>query len=98
MKSYSIAPNLNVAGLKSLESSRPAHDFSALWKRFGQLFHISGLLERVANWLAGPVEPQIYKRLDRRGNAYYRLYDPKTDQSRFFSSEEDVRIWLDQRF
>ena len=98
MKTYSMTPSLDVGGLKSLKPARPAPDFSALRKRVGQLFHVSGLLERVTNWLVGPVEPQIYKRLDRRGKPYYRLYDPKTDQRRVFSSEEDVRIWLDQRF
>lgn len=98
MKSHSIAPNFNVAGLKSFESSRAIQDGPTFWKRFGQLFQLSGLLERVAGWLVGPVEPQIYKRHDRRGVVYYKLYDPKTAQHRFFSFEEDVRIWLDQRF
>ncbi len=103
MKSYSMTSSLDVAGLKSFEPprathARATHHGPAFWKRFAQLFHISGLLERVAQWLVGPVEPQIYQRHDRRGKAYYRLYDPKTDQRRLFSSEEDMRIWLDQRF
>ena len=98
MKTYSMTPHLDVAGLKSFEAPRSIPSGPALWKRVAQLLHVPGLLERAANWLVGPVEPQIYKRQDRRGQTYYRLYDPKTDQRRMFSTEEEMRIWLDQRF
>ncbi len=98
MKSHSMTSSFDVAGFKSLESVRPNHDVSVLWKRFAQLFNISGLLERMATWLTTPAEPQIYKRRGRNGKVYYRLYDPRTDQRRVFSSEEDIRIWFEQRY
>lgn len=59
---------------------------------------MSGLLHHLATFLAGPAEPQIYQRRDRRGKVYFRLYDPRTDQQRVFSSEEEIRIWFDQRY
>lgn len=98
MKSHSLAPRLNAAGLKSLDSARHAPDFSDLWQRVVKFFNVSGLLHRTATFLRAPAEPQIYKRHDRRGKVYFRLYDPRTDQHRVFSSEEDLRIWFDQRY
>ncbi len=98
MKSHTLSPRLNAPGLRSLESVRYTPDVSALWQSLISLFHIPGFWHRVAAFLTGPTEPQIYSRRDRRGKVYYRLYDPRTDQRRVFSSEEDIRIWLDQRY
>ncbi len=33
----------------------------------------------------------------RKGNNYFKTYDPETRQSNTFSSEQEIRIWLDQR-
>lgn len=98
MKSHSLSPRLNAPGLRSLVSVRYTIDFSALGKGLINLFHIPGFWQRVANFMTGPNEPQIYTRRDRRGNVYFRLYDPRTDQHRVFNSEEDIRIWFDQRY
>ncbi|EKU99981.1 hypothetical protein Lepto7375DRAFT_2069 [Leptolyngbya sp. PCC 7375] len=34
---------------------------------------------------------------DRNGERYYRIYDPLDEKMHYFSSENEVRIWLDQR-
>lgn len=42
-------------------------------------------------------EPLISSHLDRQGNPYYRLYEPIERAHHTFTSEESVRIWLEQR-
>jgi hypothetical protein len=47
---------------------------------------------------AGSSEPQISEHSDRQGNIFWRVYDPISQTSARFSSEMEVRIWLDQRY
>ncbi|MBE9180543.1 hypothetical protein IQ268_18440 [Oculatella sp. LEGE 06141] len=48
--------------------------------------------------IAGSSEPQIRQLRDRDGNVQWRSYDPITGQINFFSSEVEVRTWLEQRY
>lgn len=43
-------------------------------------------------------EPKIYEKRDGAGNLYFQVYDPIAHQSSTFSTEQEVRIWLDQRY
>jgi hypothetical protein len=43
-------------------------------------------------------EPKIWQGRDRFGKLYWRVYDPSRDRSITFTSEQEVREWLDQRF
>lgn len=43
-------------------------------------------------------EPRIAKRLDRWGNIYFSAYDPVDQKHYVFTSEQEVRIWLEQRY
>jgi len=42
-------------------------------------------------------ESLISSHLDRQGNPYYHLYDPIERAHHTFTSEESIRIWLEQR-
>lgn len=42
-------------------------------------------------------EPLISKHLNRQGELYYRVYDPDQKTRHTFSSEEAVRIWLEEQ-
>lgn len=48
--------------------------------------------------LMGREEPKIWRVYDRAGVATWRVYDPTTNQSAHFVSEQEVRVWLDQRY
>jgi hypothetical protein len=48
--------------------------------------------------IAGSNEPQIRQSVDRNGSLIWHVYDPQTHHSACFSSEKEVRIWLDQRY
>ncbi|MGK7938376.1 MAG: hypothetical protein AB4206_21640 [Xenococcaceae cyanobacterium] len=54
--------------------------------------------ELLANLVRKANEPQIISRKDNRGNAYFRVYDPQTRWKGTFSSEGEVRIWLEERY
>ncbi|NJL41258.1 MAG: hypothetical protein HC840_15155 [Leptolyngbyaceae cyanobacterium RM2_2_4] len=48
--------------------------------------------------LSGNKEPKISQRRDRRGESFWRVYDPITGESARFNSELEVRFWLEQRY
>ncbi|WNZ25808.1 hypothetical protein HJG54_25205 [Leptolyngbya sp. NK1-12] len=43
-------------------------------------------------------EPQIWQKRDRFGQVYWQAYDPIRDRFARFSSEQEVRQWLEQNF
>jgi len=74
-------------------SDRPAKTWRILLGQYiGQVWHEIVLKLTPSN------DPQIYEKRDRHGNTYFHVYDPLTGLSSTFSSEDEIRIWLDQRF
>lgn len=59
-------------------------------------------LSQVGNYFAHQLiqgqEPHIRQQRDRFGETVYHVYDPVTKQSAKYSTEEEVKIWLDERF
>lgn len=43
-------------------------------------------------------EPKIHQMRNAKGKLIFKVYDPSTQQSNRFESEEEVRIWLEQRY
>lgn len=43
-------------------------------------------------------ESRIWQGRDRFGKLYWHIYDPSGDRSITFTSEQEIRKWLDQRF
>lgn len=60
--------------------------------------HASHLATAVLNGLSSSQAPRIRQKIDRLGNRYYRVYDPIENTHRLFTSEESVRVWLEQRY
>jgi hypothetical protein len=56
------------------------------------------LLDFLLNTFGQTSEPKIRRKRDRDGNEYFRVYDPSTGMSSTFTSEQEVRIWLDRRY
>ena len=42
-------------------------------------------------------EPRVWQKRDRFGQTYWQVYDPIRDRFARFSSEQEVRQWLEQR-
>lgn len=97
MKSYNCSESnfilLNSQELDAfIEDAKPAKrnsiklpDWQQLWNAALEIF------------VRSP-EPKIHQKYDRHGNLYFQVYDPIAQQSSTFSTEQEVRIWLDQRY
>lgn len=59
-------------------------------------------LRRIGEFLVQQLSQQhelrIEQIIDRKGNVFWEIYDPTSQQTRQFYSETEVRRWLDQRF
>lgn len=42
-------------------------------------------------------EPEIKQKRDRFGNYYWQVYDYNTNKFYEFGSEQDVRVWIENR-
>lgn len=49
-------------------------------------------------FLVGSREPKITPRRDRNGNPYYEIYDPISGDRCSCATEQEVRVWLEQRY
>lgn len=52
----------------------------------------------LVNFFAGSMQPRITEDRDRQGNLYFRVYDPCDRSRHTFDSEEELRVWLEQRY
>ncbi|MBD1911171.1 MULTISPECIES: hypothetical protein [unclassified Leptolyngbya] len=52
---------------------------------------------RLMSYFSGSSEPQIRQRT-YGDQLVWHVYDPMTQQQMQFSSEQEVRMWLDQRY
>ncbi|MBI4779801.1 MAG: hypothetical protein HY785_00610 [Oscillatoriophycideae cyanobacterium NC_groundwater_1537_Pr4_S-0.65um_50_18] len=43
-------------------------------------------------------EPRIWQKRDRFGEVYWHVYDPIRDRHFRFTTEQEVRQWLEQKF
>ncbi|MBE9046636.1 hypothetical protein IQ255_19865 [Pleurocapsales cyanobacterium LEGE 10410] len=43
-------------------------------------------------------EPKIWQKHDPKGNIYWLVFDPFTSSYSYFSSEQEVRIWIEKRY
>nr|WP_085952854.1 hypothetical protein [Calothrix sp. PCC 7507] len=66
---------------------------SSFWNRFYGFW--KNLLN---NLLADPHELQVWQKVDRQGNTYWRAYDPITGKSFASGSEADVCMWIEQLY
>ncbi|MDJ0632857.1 MAG: hypothetical protein QNJ34_06675 [Xenococcaceae cyanobacterium MO_188.B29] len=67
-------------------------------KAIASLFSNLKPKELLANLLGKANEPKIISRKNNCGNAYFKVYDPQTRWKGTFSSEGEVRIWLEERY
>ncbi|WP_434685543.1 hypothetical protein [Pseudanabaena minima] len=43
-------------------------------------------------------EIKVWQKIDRRGNSYWCVYDPKTGHSAHLGSEEEVMSWIESHY
>jgi hypothetical protein len=76
----------------------PLSPASATKPQSGNRFSFDRLWEFLLNTLSTSAEPKIHRKYDRHGNLSFRVYDPSTGLRNTFTSEQEVRAWLDQRY
>jgi hypothetical protein len=55
------------------------------------------LWQHLVTHFTHPPEPKVHKKSNRRGDMWWEVYDPYTNMKASFTSELEVRMWLDQR-
>jgi hypothetical protein len=77
-------------------ASSPTGRWTQLWQR------VQGSWQRVGQdlwrYFCGSQEPRITRQCDRTGHVYFKVYDPVDRQHYEFGSEQELRIWLEQRY
>jgi hypothetical protein len=97
MKSYNCSESdfvlINSQELDAfIEETKPAKQDSVKLPGLEQLWNA------VLQILTRSPEPKIYQKHDRHGKLYFQVYDPIAHRTSTFSTEQEVRIWLDQRY
>lgn len=64
------------------------------------VLRLKSVLLLVWNAVSTPAssEPQIWQKCDRFGQIYWQVYDPIRDRWFRFSSEQELRQWLEENF
>jgi hypothetical protein len=65
---------------------------SILWKFMGVF------CQKIGKFLRESQELQVWQKVDRNGNIYWRAYDPITGKSFTSGSESDIRAWIEQLY
>jgi hypothetical protein len=84
----------DVSNLDLTEYSRRAElsnhsNLATAWKR---------IWDTLATQLIGHSEPIVRQVRDRAGSLIWHVHDPETGYSGCFSSEQEVRAWLERRY
>lgn len=75
----------------------PAQGSSNLAQTLKQLGALKQLGDRAMRFFTGQTEPRIWQR-HRQGQSLWYAHDPVTNRTRQFSSEQEVRLWLEKRY
>ncbi|MBD2175644.1 hypothetical protein H6F42_01760 [Pseudanabaena sp. FACHB-1998] len=54
--------------------------------------------QKIAEYFTSQSEIKVWQLQARSGKPYWRVYDPNTNRSATFGSEEEVRIWIEELF
>jgi hypothetical protein len=69
-----------------------------LRQKSSRISRVSQFWQSFVRFLSGSSEPRISQKRDRSGNLYFQVHDPVSGQSLSLYSEQEVRMWIDQRY
>lgn len=68
-------------------------------KRFNILLPVQIIWQSLVKWIASGSELQVWQESDRHGRTFcWHAYDPETRNHACFGSEEEIRMWIEQRY
>jgi hypothetical protein len=88
MKIY-IAASRSVADLSSIETPKSPFNLS---------LRLPNIWQRLLKLAIGNSEVRVWKTQTHTGEDLWHVYEPHCEQSVTFSSEAEVRVWLEQRY
>ncbi|WAL61704.1 hypothetical protein [Thermocoleostomius sinensis] len=97
MKSYDYSRS-NYVLISSKELDTFIEDTQARQRQFSLRRSFERIWNLLLSAFAESSEPKIYQKHDRDGNVYFKVYDPVTHQTEILTTEQEVRVWLDQRY
>lgn len=97
MKSYNCSESDYIL-INSQELDRLVEKDKSSKQNSIKLPSLEQLWNSILDSLTRSQEPRIYQKYGRSGNLYFEVYDPIAHQTSTFNSEQEVRIWLDQRY
>jgi predicted 3-demethylubiquinone-9 3-methyltransferase (glyoxalase superfamily) len=81
--------------LVSVQSCEPLAETSLIRKSFVKF---NQLWQALVRSVRTTQEPKVTWIRDRQGYSYFKIYDPLTEQHHYTDSEQEARIWLEQRY
>lgn len=98
MMNNSISPKHSMDSLASEAKQRSSPNLtnSRLNEAFGAIARTAAQV--LYNLFISGSEPIVSEHRDRDGILYYQVYDPVYDEIHTFASEDEVRVWLEQRY
>ncbi len=73
-------------------------DYSIARVWAGAKWHLSRTGSALLTYFCGSTDLSVTVKRDLRGNTLFIAYDPVSQQRRTFSSEQELRVWVDQRY
>jgi hypothetical protein len=58
---------------------------------------LESLLQKVLAYFMEPSEPIVWTVQDATGLIHWKAYDPSTNRSIDYTSEHEMRVWIEQR-
>lgn len=80
------------------QTAPPLSRLRRLWQKVMKATAPDAWISRLAKLACGTSEPVIQRRHDRQGYPYYQVYDPVSRQHYLFTTESEVRSWLERRY
>ncbi|MBD1875129.1 hypothetical protein H6F75_16725 [Nodosilinea sp. FACHB-131] len=96
-----MKPNSLYAQLELIQEplDRPIqsdYSIARVWAGAKRRLSLAG--DALLTYLCGSADLSVTVKRDRRGNTLFVAYDPVNQQRRTFSSEQELRVWVDQRY
>ncbi|MBW4654636.1 MAG: hypothetical protein KME20_16590 [Kaiparowitsia implicata GSE-PSE-MK54-09C] len=96
--SSDLASNLESLNGTTSATSTERRDVAGRQSRRAPLSGLGAIAQRWLTQMAGSTDPRITQTYDSNGQPLWTVYDPITHTTTALASEQEVRIWLDQRY
>lgn len=96
MKPNSLYAQLELIPEPLERSIQTDYSIARVWAGAKQRLSAVGIA--LLTYLCGSTDLSVTVRRNHRGNTLFVAYDPVTQQRHTFSSEQELRVWVDQRY